>query len=72
MKYMHKATLHVQLKPGMFGVRVNIMPPDAVFPDKISVTEVVQEETKEEAKETTEVAETAETEETKKEEETEE
>jgi len=73
MKYMHKATLHVQLKPGMFGVKVNIMPPDAKFPDKVSITEeVIEEETKEleEAKEIAEPTKTAETDETKKEEET--
>lgn len=77
MKYMRKATLHVQLKPGMFGIKVNIMPPDATFPDKVSITEpVIKEEAKEEAKELeetkeiTEPTETAETEETTKEEET--
>jgi len=67
MKYMHKATLHVQLKPGMFGVKVNIMPPDAKFPDKVEITEAV---IKEETKEIAEPTKTAETEETKKEEET--
>jgi small subunit ribosomal protein S3 len=39
LKYMQKAEVHVQLKPGMFGVRVRIMPPDAVFPDKIKIVE---------------------------------
>ena len=29
---MKKAEAHVQLKPGIIGVRVKIMPPDAVFP----------------------------------------
>lgn len=38
-KYMRKAEVHVQLKPGMFGVRVRIMPPDAQFPDKIKIAE---------------------------------
>ncbi|OGD47133.1 30S ribosomal protein S3 [Candidatus Bathyarchaeota archaeon RBG_13_46_16b] len=38
-KYMRKAVVHVQLKPGMFGVRVRIMPPDAKFPDKIKIAE---------------------------------
>jgi small subunit ribosomal protein S3 len=38
-KYMRKAEIHVQLKPGMFGVRVRIMPPDALFPDKIKIAE---------------------------------
>jgi small subunit ribosomal protein S3 len=75
IKYMHKATLHVQLKQGMFGVRVNIMPPDAKFPDRVDIAETIEEETKEEVKElkkTKKIAEsieTAETSETKKEEE---
>ncbi len=37
LKYMRKAEAHVQLKPGIIGVRVKIMPPDAQFPDKIEV-----------------------------------
>jgi len=50
LKYMRKAEVHVQLKPGMFGVRVKIMPPDAVFPDKIQIIEPIppQEEKTEE------------------------
>jgi len=39
LKYMKKAEAHVQLKPGIIGVRVKIMPPDAQFPDKIQVVE---------------------------------
>jgi small subunit ribosomal protein S3 len=39
LTYMKKAEAHVQLKPGIIGVRVKIMPPDAQFPDKIKVTE---------------------------------
>jgi len=39
LKYMQRAEVHVQLKPGMFGVRVRIMPPDAVFPDKLHIIE---------------------------------
>jgi small subunit ribosomal protein S3 len=39
IKYMQKAEVHVQLKPGIFGVRVKIMPPDAIFPDKIKIVE---------------------------------
>jgi small subunit ribosomal protein S3 len=38
LKYMKKAEAHVQLKPGIIGVRVKIMPPDAQFPDKIQIT----------------------------------
>jgi small subunit ribosomal protein S3 len=36
-KYMRKAEVHVQLKPGMFGIRVKLMPPDAIFPDRIKI-----------------------------------
>ncbi len=43
---MKKAEAHVQLKPGIIGVRVKIMPPDAVFPDRIKIlTAVPAEET---------------------------
>jgi small subunit ribosomal protein S3 len=59
LKYMRKAEVHVQMKPGMFGVKVRLMPPDAVFPDKIKIAEALppeeeipEEETPE--KETTE------------------
>jgi small subunit ribosomal protein S3 len=47
LKFMRKTEAHVQLKPGMFGVQVKIMPPDAEFPDKVKIlTEApeVQEE----------------------------
>lgn len=37
LKYMRKTEAHVLLKPGMFGVKVKIMPPDAQFPDKIKI-----------------------------------
>jgi small subunit ribosomal protein S3 len=37
LRYMKKAEAHVQLKPGMIGVRVKLMPPDAQFPDKIKI-----------------------------------
>jgi small subunit ribosomal protein S3 len=39
LKYMKKAEAHVQLKPGIIGVRVKLMPPDAQFPDKIQINE---------------------------------
>ena len=41
---MKKAEAHVQLKPGIIGVRVKIMPPDAYFPDKIKVSEAAPPE----------------------------
>ncbi|MDI6805924.1 MAG: 30S ribosomal protein S3 [Candidatus Bathyarchaeia archaeon] len=44
LKYMRKAEVHVQLKPGIFGIRVRIMPPDAVFPDKIQIAETLPPE----------------------------
>ena len=37
LRYTLKAVVHVQLKPGIIGVRVKLMPPDAVFPDKIQI-----------------------------------
>jgi len=46
LKYTRKAEVHVQLKPGIFGVRVKIMPPDAVFPDKIQIIEPIPPEEK--------------------------
>jgi small subunit ribosomal protein S3 len=46
LKYMQKAEVHVQLKPGIFGVRVRIMPPDAKFPDKIQIVENLPAEEK--------------------------
>jgi small subunit ribosomal protein S3 len=67
LKYIRKAEVHVQLKPGIFGIRVRIMPPDAKFPDKIEITEAIpppeeeiKEETKEEPREAAETKEEAE------------
>lgn len=37
LHWMRKTEAHVLLKPGMFGVKVKIMPPDAQFPDKIQI-----------------------------------
>ncbi len=44
LTYMKKAEAHVQLKPGIIGVRVKIMPPDAKFPDKIDITQEIPPE----------------------------
>jgi len=41
LKYLRKAEVHVQLKPGIFGVKVRIMPPDAKFPDKIQIVDAL-------------------------------
>ncbi|HIE22977.1 MAG TPA: 30S ribosomal protein S3, partial [Candidatus Korarchaeota archaeon] len=56
MKYMRKAEVHVQLKPGIFGVKVRIMPPDAKFPDRIKILETI-EKTPSETAESTEAEE---------------
>lgn len=42
LRAMKKAEAHIQLKPGMIGVRVKIMPPDAYFPDKVTILEPKQ------------------------------
>jgi len=48
MKYMRKAQLHAQLKPGIYGVKVRIMPPEASFPDQVKIVEGgMKEEVKE-------------------------
>lgn len=48
MKYMRKAVSHVQLKPGIYGVKVQIMPSEAEFPDQVQILEEACEETSEE------------------------
>ncbi len=45
-KYMRKAEVPVQLKPGILGVKVRIMPPEAKFPDQVQIAEEeIEEET---------------------------
>ena len=44
LRYMQKAVAHVQLKQGMFGVRVRILPPDTVFPDKLTIADTLPPE----------------------------
>jgi small subunit ribosomal protein S3 len=39
-RYMRTAELHVHLKPGTLGVRVCLLPPDAVFPDQVQVYDI--------------------------------
>jgi len=46
-KYMRKAEVPVQLKAGILGVKVRIMPPDAKFPDRVQIVEEEKEEEKE-------------------------
>lgn len=51
LEYMRKAEFHVQLKPGIFGVKVRIMPPEAEFPDRITIIPPKEKEETAEAKE---------------------
>jgi small subunit ribosomal protein S3 len=37
LKHVKSATMHVKMKKGTFGVTVTIVPPDAKFPDKVSL-----------------------------------
>jgi small subunit ribosomal protein S3 len=46
LRAMKKAEAHVQLKPGIIGVRVKIMPPDAYFPDKVTIVAALPPEEK--------------------------
>jgi len=43
IKYVRRAVVHTQLKPGIFGVRVAIMPPGVEFPDQIKIIEIEPE-----------------------------
>ncbi len=60
IKYARKAELHVQLKPGILGVKVRIMPPDAKFPDQVQMAEEILEEEVTDVTDVTEVTEAAE------------
>ncbi len=44
LRYMQKAVAHVQLKPGMMGIRVRILPPDTVFPDRLTIADTLPPE----------------------------
>ncbi len=46
LRFTRKAEVHVQLKPGIIGVRVRLMPPDAQFPDKIRIVQELPPEEK--------------------------
>jgi small subunit ribosomal protein S3 len=50
-RYIRRAELHAQLKPGILGVKVRIIPPDAKFPDQMPIMKESPEATEtEEAK----------------------
>ncbi len=42
-KFLREAILHVQLKPGIYGVKARIMPPEATFPDQVKLNEPAPE-----------------------------
>jgi small subunit ribosomal protein S3 len=44
MKNIRKDIVHVPLKAGILGVKVLIMPPDAKFPDQVSIIEEKNQE----------------------------
>ncbi|MGQ9679452.1 MAG: 30S ribosomal protein S3 [Candidatus Bathyarchaeia archaeon] len=37
IKYVRKATIHVKMKMGVYGITVKIVPPEAMFPDKVKL-----------------------------------
>jgi ribosomal protein S3 len=50
IKYVRKACVQTQLKPGILGVKVLIMPPEVDFPDKVTILEeAVSEDSSKEA-----------------------
>jgi small subunit ribosomal protein S3 len=46
IKSLHKAELHVKLKPGILGIKVRIMPSNIPFPDQVQISEIIPEEEK--------------------------
>jgi small subunit ribosomal protein S3 len=40
LRYVRTATMHVKMKRGVLGVTVNIVPPDAQFPDKVKLDDL--------------------------------
>jgi small subunit ribosomal protein S3 len=40
LRQVRSATMHVKMKRGVLGVTVNIVPPDAKFPDKVNLDEL--------------------------------
>jgi small subunit ribosomal protein S3 len=43
-KFVRRAVVHTQLKPGIFGVKVSIMPSGAEFPDHVEFKEELKEQ----------------------------
>jgi len=58
IKYVKKATIHIKMKMGVYGITVKIVPPEAIFPDKVkldflpeikAIEEAVQEDSTQKA-----------------------
>jgi len=64
LKNIRTAVTSIQLKQGLFGIKVKILPADAKFPDQIQLKEPAPKEEQEEVKEEPVVAETKPEEET--------
>ena len=43
IRYVRRAVVHTQMKPGIFGIRVSIMPPGIEFPDQVTIKEIEPE-----------------------------
>jgi len=43
LKNVHTATATVKMRPGIIGISVKIIPPDAVFPDQVEIRPPIQE-----------------------------
>ncbi|RLI26780.1 30S ribosomal protein S3 [Candidatus Bathyarchaeota archaeon] len=54
MKYVKSAVYHLLLKPGIYGIKVTILPPGVEFPDKIELKEAAEEVQVEEGEEKSE------------------
>jgi small subunit ribosomal protein S3 len=44
LKNVHVATVAVKMRPGIIGISVKIIPPDAVFPDQVEIRPPIQKD----------------------------
>jgi len=66
LKNLREAVLNVQLKPGLYGIKVRILPANSPFPDQVQIIAVPEEPPKQETVEAPKEAEKPKEEETKK------
>jgi len=43
INYVREAVMHIQLKPGILGIKTRIMPSDVKFPDRVEISETIAE-----------------------------